>query len=548
MGRSPLFADVMRALRIAHHCEEHRLSTAEALDHLRECEIARAESRRSRRDWLKTVGRASATGAVASVVAPIDRLLAMQSGPSVDVGIVGAGLAGLACADALAVRGVAATLYDANTRTGGRCWSLQGLFPGQVAERGGELIDNPHKTMIGYARRFDLALEDVVKVPGEVTYFFNGHHVPEADVVDQFRDFVATMRVDLRRLSNEVTALSHTPADESLDQTDLLAYLDGQNGTGQAAGPIARAAIAEAYVAEYGLEADAQSCLAFLLFVHADRRSKFTPFGVFSDERYHVLDGNDRIVDGLTRSLPRPVELEHTLVAVRRTSSGGIELTFDTPGGTVTRVHEIAVLTIPFSVLRGVALDTNLGIPPAQQVAIDELGYGTNAKMMIGFTGRPWLAHGSNGTAYSDLPNCQTTWETNPARATANRGVLTDYSGGIRGANLDPNAEQLEAARFVSDLDVVFPGAAATVRRRANGTIVAHLEHWPSNPLTLGSYTCYLPGQFTTIAGLEGVPVGNLHIAGEHANSFYDWQGFMEGAALSGIDVATAILRVARRL
>ena len=90
-------------------------------------------------------------------------------------------------------------------------------------------------------------------------------------------------------------------------------------------------------------------------------------------------------------------------------------------------------------------------------------------------------------------------------------------------------------------------GPAAALRR-TNGTIVAHLEHWPSNPLTLGSYTCYLPGQFTTIAGLEGLPVDNLYFAGEHANSFYDWQGFMEGAALSGIDVATAILRAARRL
>jgi len=67
------------------------------------------------------------------------------------------------------------------------------------------------------------------------------------------------------------------------------------------------------------------------------------------------------------------------------------------------------------------------------------------------------------------------------------------------------------------------------------------MEHWPSNPLTLGSYTCYRPGQFTTIAGNEGKPVGNLFFAGEHANSFYEWQGFMEGAALSGVAAANAV-------
>jgi monoamine oxidase len=105
---------------------------------------------------------------------------------------------------------------------------------------------------------------------------------------------------------------------------------------------------------------------------------------------------------------------------------------------------------------------------------------------------------------------------------------------------------QTEVENFLTDLDKVFPGAKAAARRD-NGDVVAHLEPWPKNPLTLGSYTCYLPGQFTTIAGLEGLPAGNLFFAGEHANSFYEFQGFMEGAALSGIDAADAIFRAARK-
>ena len=38
-----------------------------------------------------------------------------------------------------------------------------------------------------------------------------------------------------------------------------------------------------------------------------------------------------------------------------------------------------------------------------------------------------------------------------------------------------------------------------------------------------------------------------LYFAGEHANSFYEWQGFMEGAARSGIDAAEAIFKVSKR-
>ncbi|HEY7322196.1 MAG TPA: FAD-dependent oxidoreductase, partial [Candidatus Binatia bacterium] len=88
---------------------------------------------------------------------------------------------------------------------------------------------------------------------------------------------------------------------------------------------------------------------------------------------------------------------------------------------------------MPFSILREVELDASLALPAWKLFAINELRYGTNAKIMIGFASRPWLAHGSNGTSYSDLPHHQTTWETNPTKATDRRAVLTDYSGGNRG-------------------------------------------------------------------------------------------------------------------
>jgi monoamine oxidase len=202
------------------------------------------------------------------------------------------------------------------------------------------------------------------------------------------------------------------------------------------------------------------------------------------------------------------------------------------------------VLTLPFSVLRGVDLDASLGLSAQKSAAIAQLGYGTNAKLMLGFDSRPWLTlHHSNGAAYSDLQNHQTSWETNPIAAAANRAVLTDYSGAARGAGLNPAQPQLEAEKFLADLNQVYPGASAAATRLPNGSLRVHLEHWPSNPLAKGGYTCYKPGQFTRIAGLEAEPVGNLFFAGEHTDSFYEWQGFMEGACLSGIAAAGKLLR-----
>ncbi|HEX6726626.1 MAG TPA: FAD-dependent oxidoreductase [Nitrospira sp.] len=526
--------------------ERRNCSATDAVGALQELTQAQTSPTISRRQFLLGAGATGATLALGTITGfPLRVADAKPLPSSLSVGIVGAGLAGLACADTLKARGIRASLYEAATRTGGRCWSLRGFFPGQVVERGGELIDNLHKTMLGYATRFGLSLEDVNKQPGEVFYHFSGQRYSEAAVVSEFRDFVSVMRIDLNSLSPEVMASSHTPVDESLDRTSLLAYLEGQNGAGVPAGPIAKAAIIAAYEAEYGLVAHEQSCLAFLLFIHADRRSEFTPFGIFSDERYHLVDGNDRITEGLTRDLSGQVTYDSRLMRVRRLSDGRIELMFQTGSRTIVKTHDVAVLAIPFTLLREVELDANLAIPSNQLTAIRELGYGTNAKMMIGFSSRPWRALGSNGTAYTDLTNVQTTWETNPSLGSETRGILTDYSSGTRGAGLNPNAVQAEARRFLTDLNQVFPGTLGTATL-VKGQYLAHLEHWPSNPFMKGSYTCYRSGQFTTMAGLEGNPAGNLFFAGEHANSFYEWQGFMEGAALSGIAAAHSILATAK--
>ena len=133
------------------------------------------------------------------------------------------------------------------------------------------------------------------------------------------------------------------------------------------------------------------------------------------------------------------------------------------PLAAATATFDAVVLALPFTILRNVDLDASLGLPDSKKQAIEQLGYGTNAKMMVGFNGRPWINQGGNGEAYSNLTNHQLTWETNPLMASASRGVLTDYSSGQRGAGLDPGDPQAEANRFLQDLDNIFPGALAAV-------------------------------------------------------------------------------------
>src|SRR6185369_11997658 len=140
MSHSPIFDRLRRAMRLGAYCDRHQISTEEG--------IARREAAEtSRREFLGSVGAVAAAGALASVTsacggAPVGETVEGLAHPgTLDVGIVGAGLAGLVCADQLRLNGVTAALYEGNTRIGGRQFSLSGFFPGQVIERGGELID-----------------------------------------------------------------------------------------------------------------------------------------------------------------------------------------------------------------------------------------------------------------------------------------------------------------------------------------------------------------------------------------------------------------------
>ncbi len=452
------------------------------------------------------------------------------------IAILGGGLAGLAAADRLATAGITATIYEATDRVGGRQHSLRGRFPGQVAELGGELIDNLHKTMLGYAKAFRLTLEDLKKTPGHETYFFHGQPWSEADAIAEFRVFSARAQGDFRASSGAPTALSHNEADFLLDRLSVAEFLDRH----AADLPLIRALLTEAYEAEYGLPAAHQSALNLILFIHFDRRSKFTPFGVFSDERYHIVEGNDAIAAGIAAHLPGPIVTGARIERLGRDADGRYRVHL--AGSSTPERADALICTLPFSVLRSsVVLEPSLGLSAGKQRAIAELGYGTNAKTMIGFQGRPWTAFGSNGTAYSDLPQMQNCWETNYSQAGAT-SILTDYASAERGAQWHLHSVDETADAFLNDLDRLWPGVRSAARRDALGHYDAVRKHWPSEPTQLGSYTCYAPGQFTTVCGLEGLAEDRLKFAGEHADSFYSWQGFMEGALLSGIRAAEEIL------
>ncbi|SFN32384.1 flavin monoamine oxidase family protein [Dokdonella immobilis] len=521
MARTALVDLLRRAAAISAIARQSGESLDEAI--ARDIEL---RTNASRRRFLRQSVAASAALMVAAC-APT-RMIAGSGGDD-EVVVVGAGVAGLTCAWRLRQAGVKVRLYEAQERVGGRMFSLRNHFAdGQVCELGGELIDTGHARIRALAAEFGLVLDDLSEDPthayGDI-WFADGRRYSEAEILRAFAPLAEAIRRDADSLPDEEITYATPGGCEALDRESMTQWLDRNGASGWL-----RRLIEVAYTTEMGLECEEQSALNFLTFIDPGTEA-FRIFGE-SDERFHVRGGNDSIVRALGAKLDDAIQTGCVLEAMRQSADGRYTLSFKRGDGAFDATASRVVLALPFTTLRRVRIDVDL--PVAKCRAIDELGYGTNAKLMIGFSERVWRTrHASGGATYSDLPY-QTTWETSRMQA-GNAGILTNFVGGVHGVEIGQGTPKQQADRTAVELDAVFPGISA-----ARAGMREARMHWPTFPWTLGSYACFRPGQWTTIRGAIGEPVGNLHFAGEHCA--FDNQGFMEGGVETGEWVAQALL------
>ena len=519
MARTPLMDVLRRAAVIAARARATGQPLDEVIGIERELRFDHARRRFLRQSAGASAGLLLAACGRSSRPDPV--------GPPVVV--VGAGIAGLTCAYRLREAGVAVQLYEAQERIGGRMFSLRGHFAdNQVCELGGELIDSGHTHIRTLAAELGLVLDDLAADPTATSpdiWFHGGRRYSEADILQAFAPLAAAIERDAATLPDAQITYDAPGGAEALDRETMSAWLDRVGASGWL-----RDLIEVAYTTEMGLECDAQSALNFLTFIDPSTEH-FHVFGE-SDERYHVRGGNDLIVQGLGTRLEDEIETGCVLEALRQDADGSHVLSFKRGWGSFEVRARRVVLALPFTLLRNVRIDMDL--PPAKRRAIAGLGYGTNAKLMIGFNERIWRSRfGETGSTFSDLP-LQTTWETSRMQA-GGSGILTNFVGGRRGIEIGEGTPKEQADAAAMQLDAIWPGIS-----RARAEAREARFHWPTHPWTLGSYACFGPGQWTTVRGAIGERVGDLHFAGEHCA--LDNQGFMEGGCETGTWAAAAIL------
>ena len=544
MPRTPLLRRIQQLS--ADFAEAERTSRSVA-----EVQRERRKNGLTRRDFIKAGGALAGAAALGGPAAALAH--AAKAGSQARIAIIGGGIAGLNAALTLQDAGITSTVFEASNRWGGRMHSDTTSWQnGQTSEHCGELIDTKHKTILGLANRFGLQTADLIGAEPihstDTDFFFNQYYTEAQANVDVGPVWNAVKK-DLVSAPFPTLFNSFTPAGQALDNLSLFDWIESRVLGGHSA-PMGRL-LDVAYNIEFGNVTTEQSSLNLVyLLGFQPQPGNFRIFGS-SDERYHIIGGNEQLPQRIAAALPAAnLNLNTKLTGIVHNTDNTYTLSFSGPGGKFSSVFDRVIMTIPFSVLRTILKTTGAyqaaGFTSLKQTAIQQLGYGKNAKLQLQFDTRFWIGPGQwgigNGNTYSDT-GYQNTWEVTRAQD-GTTGILVDYTGGgvpLADFNGQPtSADAVDfAKKFLSQIEPLFPH----ITSHWNG--IATLDTPLTNPFLLGSYSYWKVGQYTLFSGYEGARqpdpmTGKCHFAGEHCST--NFQGFMEGGAEEGARAANEIL------
>jgi monoamine oxidase len=491
------------------------------------------ERRTTRRELLK---RTTAAGVAVAGASTMGRFAKAAYGATeVRIAVVGAGLAGLTCAYRLQQAGYYADVYEAHpTRVGGRCWTIHD-FQGQIAEHGGELIDQGHTAMRQLAQELGFTLDNLLQAQPKKTedfFYVDGAKYEYARLVEDLNGIYQKLHKDVSAASYPTLWNNYTQRGFELDHMSIIQWLDETVPDGGSKSNLGRV-LNLAYNIEYGAECSEQSSLNLLYLLGYSGQGQFRVFGP-SNEKYHVKEGNEQVPLELGRHLAGQIHPDHVLTSIKQNSGGSFTLTFQNGSGTRTTTVDHVVLAIPFSMLRSVNY-SKAGFEPLKVTAIKELPMGTNSKLHVQFNDRFWYGAGNNGNTFGDT-GYQNTWEVTRGQ-TGTKGILVDYTGGKIGASFGSGTPQERAQQFIEQLSPLFPGIQiADHWDKTSATI----DFWAAYPWTKGSYSYWKVGQYTGFSGMEKERQGNCHFAGEHTSQ--DFQGYLNGGVETGERAAGEIL------
>jgi len=433
-----------------------------------------------------------------------------------EVVVIGGGVAGLACAQALCEAGLRVTILEARSRVGGRIWTIHPSLTRAPVELGAEFIHGLPREVWQIVEQADLQ-----------THELSGNRWR----LEQAR--LAPMTGSWDQIDSIFRRIDESAPDQSfhdfLEQvcTDLPPHTR-----------IEAAAFVESF----------HACDASRISAHALARWHRSDREIQGHRGFRFPNGYEGLVRALVAATkPDLLTLRlNTVVTEIAWSPGAVEVTSQSPEQQELRIRaDAAVVTLPLGVLQA-----PLGAPgavrfrpePAERVVVlKQLAMGTAVRLVLCFRHCFWADPNLVRSPMPDMSLLSSPEELFPtwwSSVSAQTATLTGWSGGPRADRLSGLGRATITARGLEALQRVFGVALETLQDLLQESFV---HDWQSDPFCRGAYSYARVGGAEAGGKLAAAVENTLFFAGE-ATDCRGHNGTVHGAIASGRRAATNLL------
>jgi monoamine oxidase len=424
--------------------------------------------------------------------------------------VVGAGIAGLTTANALAHAGVECVVLEARDRVGGRLHTVD--LAGVRVDLGGSWIHHP----IGNPIRAFAEQAGVPCAPGDPVPVVTGY---------------------------DCAMQRWLTADEVASSLDLVssAFPDAIDEIAATLGPNATSADAiDAFVASRAADPDTarrdrQSLRAIVEADGADFADRQSLRWLWHEMEYGgdffgdlPHGGYREVVDAMAQGLD--IRLGGAVTTVAVDDRGVTVGTAD--GESVEGTH--VVVAVPLGVLKEGGLQFSPSLPDDRRAAVDRVGFGQYEKVVLVFDRAWWRDDGiSHLMVFPHDPDLATVWAFD-LDAFGDGPALSFHLFASNAARALSGSADV-GVRWVLDL------LSEALGRTCPEPVATSVTSWAADPYSCGAYSHLPVGASPDDLDLLGEPVGGrLLFAGEHTQSART--GYADGAMSSGVREAKRLL------